>query len=268
MDKADNTLMDDEMDDLNEDTTLEEEESVESEIESDDIEDTDDAVGEETEDEDVEEKISKTKAFSNRLNKERETLRNQIEAEALKKLDAIAKSRNFESWSELEEYDEKEKISNMGIENPDEFKSYIDDLISKNPIVKEAQEVLNKQKQADLEDYVKSQMKEITKLDPSIKTLNDLVTLDHYSDFSNKLDKGYSLVDAYKVTYFNRITEKSKESALNNLEGKSHLKSTSGKGSTSVRVPQDIIDTYRKNIPDMTDDEIRKHYSNFINAEK
>ena len=220
----------------------------------------------------VEEKVSKTKAYSERLNKDRENIKNELklelEREAQAKLDAIAKARNFDSWAELEEFDQTERITGMGIDDPNEFKKMINDLIVNNPIVQEAQKVLNKQKKEDQEVYIKTQISEINKLDNSIKTINDLVKLDKYDEFTEKLDKGYSLVDAYKLTYFdkikNNVAEDTKQNVLTNLESKSHLKNTAGKGSKDVYVPDEVMATYKKNMPDMSEEEIRKHYSHAI----
>lgn len=264
--EADNALYTDEIDITNEEV----ENLPESIDENTEYEDTDNADSEESlEDiDEVEEKVSKTKAYSERLNKDREKLRLELEKEAQAKLDAIAKARNFDSWAELEEFDQTEKITGMGIDNPDEFKKMINDLIINNPIVQEAQKVLNKQKKEDQEVYIKTQISEINKLDNGIKTINDLVKLDKYDEFTEKLDKGYSLVDAYKLTYFdkikNNVEEDAKQNTLTNLESKSHLKNISGKGSKDVYVPDEIMATYKKNMPDMSEEEIRKHYSRAI----
>ena len=216
----------------------------------------------------VEETISKTKAYSERLNKDREKMQRELEEQYEEKLNMIAKSRNFDSWEELEEYDRSEKISNMGIDNPDEFKKMVDEMIKQNPVVLEAQRVIESKKKEDQDAYIKEQITEISKLDKNVKSLNDLVALDKYNEFASKLDKGYSLVDAYKLTYFDRIknneVESAKESVISGLEGKSHLKTIGGKGSKDVNVPDDIYATYKKNMPDMSDEEIKKHYSSSI----
>lgn len=266
--EADNASYTDEIDIINEEV----ENLPESVDENTEYEDTETADSEESlEDiDEVEEKISKTKAYSERLNKDREKLKLELEKEAQAKLDAIAKARNFDSWAELEEFDQTEKITGMGIDNPDEFKKMINDLIVSNPIVQEAQKVLDKQKKEDQETYIKTQISEINKLDNSIKTINDLVKLDKYDDFTEKLDKGYSLVDAYKLTYFdkikNNVVEDVKQNVLTNLESKSHLKNTAGKGSKDVYVPDEVMATYKKNMPDMTEEEIRKHYARAIDT--
>lgn len=238
-------------------TDVEEVDSTNTETEVETV--TDVADGEENE------KKARTKAYSERLNNEREKIRKEVETEQKTRLDNIAKARNFDSWEELEEYDEQERLRNMGIEDSSEFKTFLNELITKNPIVKEAQTILTKQKEADKENFLKEQITTISQIDKSIKTLDDLVKLDRYDEFAAKIDKGYDLVDAYKITYFDKIKtnniEAAKQTVLNNIDSKSHLKSATGVSGKEVHVPEDIMAMYRKNIPGMSDADIRKHYA-------
>ena len=217
-------------------------------------------------------KKSPTKLYSERLNKERDKIRNELRSEVEKenkaKLDAIAKSRNFESWDELEEYDEAEKITQLGISDSNEFKSLLDTLISKNPIVKEAQDILLKQKKAENEKFLKNEVLAISKVDSSIKTFDDLVNLDKYDELLNKVNAGYSLSDAYKLLYFDKIKSvdinAAKQEVLTGLDSKSHLKTASGNAGKEIHVPEDILAMYKKNIPGMSDADIRAHYAKSI----
>lgn len=213
-------------------------------------------------------KKAETKAFSERLNKERERIRLELEAEQKAKLDAIARARNFESWEELEEYDEQERLARFGVEDTDEFKLFIDDLISKNPIVKEAQAILAQQREKEKETFIKEQITAISQIDNSIKSLDDLVKIDRYDDFKDKVDKGYSLVDAYKIIYFDKIKlneiEAAKQNVLNNIDSKSHMKNATGASGKEIHIPEDVMAMYKKNIPNMSEAEIRKHYAKYI----
>lgn len=256
--EADNTIIDENIDDL--DVELDTNEETDLNIESETDDSTVNANGNEEND-----KKASTKAYSERLNREREKIRSEIEQESKNKLDAIAKARNFTSWEELEEYDEQERLEKMGIENTAEFKTFLDTLISKNSIVKEAQMILETQKAQDKQRFITEQITAISKIDSSIKTLDDLTTLDRYDEFASKIDKGYTLVDAYKLVYFDKLKsgdiEKAKQTAINNIDSKSHMKSTQGASGNDIHVPAEIIAMYKKNIPGMSDADIRKHYA-------
>ena len=211
---------------------------------------------------------STTKKYSERLNKDREKIQEELEKKQEEKLNSVAKSRGFDSWTELEEFSEQQRLENLGVTDKDEFKSLLDELIAKNPIVQKAQEVLASQEQKNKEVFIKEQITEINKLDNNIKTLDDLVKLDRYEDFSKKVEKGYDLIDAYKTTYFDKIktneVESVKQNVLNNLGSKGHLKTATGKGGNDVFVPDEVMAMYKKNMPNMSDNEIRKHYGKYV----
>ena len=247
------------------------EEAVDTEI-ADGEEIVEETIEEETiEEEIVDEKKIRTKAFSERLNQEKRKMEEAIRQEQENKLNAIAKSRGFDSWEELEAYDEQQKLERLGVVDHDEFKSLLDEIVSKNPTVKKAQEILKQQEEERKNVYIKTQIAEISALDSDIKTIDDLVKLDRYDEFKTRLDKGYELADAYKAVYFDKIkmrdAESVKQRTLNNLENKSHLKTAGGKSSTDVHIPSDILAMYKKNLPKLTEAEIRKHYAKYVKGE-
>lgn len=226
------------------------------------------AVEEPVEDEE-EVKRKTTKAFSERLKQEKKLLEHQIKEENDKKLEKIAKSRGFDSWQELEEYDKKEKLQTMGINDPEAFNSVLDDAISNNPIVQEAKQILESQKQKEQDTIITEAITEISKIDPEIKSIKDLIALDNYEEFYALVQRGYSLPDAYKVFAFDKITGKKADSAaqnvIRNIDSKGHLKTVAGNKTNEIVIPDEILASYKKNMPDMTDDEIRKHYNSFLN---
>lgn len=254
-DVADNTSEEDDIDEF----------AIEDENIDNNTEDTGTANSKELDNED---KKASTKAYSERLNNERKKMKEEIESEFKEKLNSIAKARNFESWEELEEYDEHERLEKMGVEDPDQFKEYLNTLITNNPIVKKAQEVLSKREQEERDEFISGQIKEINKLDDTIKTIDDLAKIDRYDEFTKKIDKGYSLTDAYKLVYFDKIKttdiEAAKQTVLNNIDSKSHLKSTTGNSGKEIYVPEDIMAMYKKNIPNMSEADIRKHYAKMV----
>lgn len=248
-------------------------------IEEDEVDEIEEEVSE-TEVEELEEeeeipaksKKDSTKEYSERLKKERENIRKEEEVAVQTKMETFAKNRGFDSWKEMEEYDESERLQKIGVTDIDTFKKYVSDSINANPVVMEAQKIIDAQKEKDKELYVKDQISQISALDDSIKSLDDLAELDKYDEYIEKVKKGMTFVDAYKVIYFDKLASKKSEAvkieALNNVNSKKHMKSTTGAGNVSnITVPADIFAMYKKNIPNMTDAEIRKHYAKSIGGE-
>ena len=248
------------------------EEAVDTEIADGNEVNTEETVVTENDSEEViDEKKLKTKAFSKRLNEEREKIRLEIEYEQNKKLDQIAKGRGFESWSELEEYSEKERIERLGVTDEEGFRSLLDELVAKNPTVQKAQQLLAQQEEERKVEFIKTQVKEINNLDSDIKTFDDLTKLDKYDEFAEKVEKGYTLADAYKLVYFDKLQNKAtlstKQQVLNNIDSKSHMKTASGNSATEIHIPSDIMAMYKKNLPKLSEAEIRKHYANYMRGE-
>lgn len=216
---------------------------------------------------DNDKKIS-TKAFSERL--KREKLKLQKDAEDKKKadLDNIAVSKGFKNWKDFEQSNRKEKLEKIGIEDEETFTSLIDDTVTNNPIVLEAQRVIEAQREREQKAVLDSAINEISAIDPDIKSLNDLLALDNYNEFYDLVERGYALPDAYKIISFDKLSNKKAASAaqtvINNVNSKGHITTTKGTQTKEITVPDEILAGYRKNNPDMSEDEIRKHYSKFV----
>lgn len=223
----------------------------------------DDTIGEDHD------KISKTKAFSKRLNEERAKIAKAEEDKTQAKLDEVAKERGFGSWSELEEYDRREKIESLGIVDGEAFDKVLSEAISKNPIVQDAKKIVESNMQKEQFEVIDAAISEIGELDPDIKSIDDILSMDKYDDLFDLVKKGASLVDAYKVVELDKIAEYKVKNItkdkITNMNSKNHLKSVKGGGSSSVTVPEDILAHYKKNNPNMTEDDIRKHYNDYIN---
>lgn len=216
---------------------------------------------------DNDKKIS-TKAFSERL--KREKLKLQKDAEDKKKadLDNIAISKGFKNWKDFEQANRKEKLEKIGIEDEETFTSLIDDAVTNNPIVLEAQRVIEAQREREQKAVLDAAIHEISAIDPDIKSLNDLLALDNYNEFYDLVERGYALPDAYKIISFDKLSNKKAASAaqtvINNVNSKGHITTTKGTQTKEITVPDEILAGYRKNNPDMSEDEIRKHYSKFV----
>ena len=209
-----------------------------------------------------------TKAFSNRLKKEREKIEKEYAEKKQKELDEIAVSRGFKDWNELSDYSNQEKLEQIGIKDPKVFNEYVSDLVSKNPSVIEAQRIIESAKEKEQEELIKSAISEINSFDPDIKSVEDLFKMPNYDEYYDLVGKGYSLTDAYKIVAFDKITNNKAASAAqvvkNNIDSKGHMKSMTGNATTEVIVPEDVLAMYHKNLPNMSEQEIKDHYKKYI----
>ncbi len=147
----------------------------------------------------------------------------------------------------------------------------IDAMIDSHPAVlkaKEAAEGFESAKQQSQDTAAKvhldSQIGEIMKFDPDIKGIEDIMALSNYEDLKGYVRKGLTLVEAYKLTNMEKLTNKTAkaaaQSAYNKSASKEHLTSSASRGQGENPVPKGVMDMYRK-ITKLSDKEIREHYA-------
>lgn len=211
--------------------------------------------------------IDKTKAFSNRLKEKTEEIEHQYQ----EKLDKIAKSKGFDSWEKFEAHVEQEKLDDLGVQDKDKFKEFIDTVIDKNPKILEAEKIIQENKEKEREKYVLEQVEMINKLDSKIKSLDDISNLPNCDGIIDKVNKGYSLYDAYVLENLSNIKletlNAAKANVINNVNSKGHIKTSSGGSNQQHTVPNDILAMYRKNMPKWSDQQIIDHYNKTLGDE-
>lgn len=173
----------------------------------------------------------------------------------------------FDALEAQESVVHEQALSSAGIDP-----KIIQDMIQNSPAVRELSTIKERlqaeEKQREFAlglDYVTREVKEISKLDPSIKTNDDLDKLDKISEIIELCStRGLTVSQAYKQVYFDDIlsrqTSRSKQSAINQVKGKSHLQQAGGlnEGDNEVFVPESTLKTLREYYPDLSDSELKK----------
>ena len=128
----------------------------------------------------------------------------------------------------------------------------IDRMIASNPVVMQAQQVIEQNKMVGAEQQLMSDSAEIGKIDPSIKSIQDLSELPNFPEMLSRVERGESLVDAYKVVNFNNFMqhtdEAARQKAINQMRGKSHLPSPSTAVTPEpddIEVPAEIMSSWK-----------------------
>ena len=183
----------------------------------------------------------------------------------------IRTRKEYEDWQQAFQTQQMQQKLKAGELTPE----LIQQLISQNPAVIQAQQLLNqrnqeqaRQEQQRQQDQIREEITEIGKLDSRIREAKDLVNLpeEEYAAFRRYVDKGYGFLDSWRLSHMDQITEQraqqARQQALANSRGKEHLRS-SGKsqGTGAVNVPPEIMRNYRLFNPKATDAEIQAHYN-------
>ncbi len=114
---------------------------------------------------------------------------------------------------------------------------------------------------------IDSQVAEIGRLDPSVKSLEDILRSDVGYRFRQYVatNPGTNLVEAYKAVAQPRIQAAERaaaeQTARNRIDSKAHLSSTTQRGSGSSPVPKAELEIYRALMPGVSDAEFERHYN-------
>ncbi len=214
----------------------------------------------------IDDNIDKTKAFSKRLSEERAKIEREYadkEANIILKNNKFAQDRGFKDFDDMQEYAEQEKLKTLGVQDTEAFKDVLNQYIENNPTVLEAKEVIKKQQLENGTRLLNEQISEISKIDADIKSFDDIYKMENRETFDNLIKKGYSMVDAYKISNFEKLSSKTsakaKQQVLNGINSKEHLKTSSGAAGSDIIVPTEIMAQYKES--GLTEDEARKHYA-------
>jgi len=181
----------------------------------------------------------------------------------------IATKAEFDAWSKAESEAQMQRDIADGNFTPE----MLHKAISENPVIKQAEERERQRNVEAMDARVQVELTEISKLDPSVKTLEDIMKLPTAPAFVDMVKvKGYNFLDAFKLANYDRLTAAksaresaaAKQQALANAQSKDHLNAAAaarGGGSSTVPVPDNVKKMYRELHPKMTDDEIRNDYN-------
>lgn len=136
----------------------------------------------------------------------------------------------------------------------------INRMIAQNPVVMQAQQVIEQSQIVAAENAVQRDIAEITKFDPNIKGINDLAALPNFPEMLDRVQRGMSLVDAYKIANYGNTKDAARQQAINQMRGKDHLATQSGveQDEEYVEVPAEIMSRWKSE--GKTEKQIRELY--------
>lgn len=165
---------------------------------------------------------------------------------------------------EIQQKNEREaELRNKGVD-PD----MVNRMIENNPLVRQAKQVIEKSKETEANMQIIRDVEEISKIDPSIKTMQDIANLPNCDEIIARVERGASLVDAYKAANFDVLLNKrdasARQMAINEMRGKSHLNTPNSVAQTddSVDVPVDILNRWKSE--GKTEKQIKELYNTVI----
>ena len=168
----------------------------------------------------------------------------------------------------LEALDAQQRLeTNRRLEENGIIPAIIENAINNNPVVMQAQEILRMNQIEQAKISMQNDITEISKLDASIKTIDDLGNKPYAQDLISYVNSGLSLIDAFKLANFesliNQKSEASKQAAINQAKGKAHLSATDGISNSDelLDIPENEISKWKAFFPDASMKELKEKYN-------
>lgn len=189
--------------------------------------------------------------FNQRIQQERQAAKDEMVRQMYEgQLDPYT-HKPITSEADLQAYQqayqrEQEQLTRNQMQQAGLDPDILDRMIENNPKVKRAEQLTAQFEAAEGERKMNEAIKEISHLDPSVTDVAALANHPNAPVFNEYVNRGYSLVDAFRLANFDQLTGKkaaaAKQQAMNNVNGKSHLTTTAGNagGDDIVIDPQEM----------------------------
>lgn len=142
----------------------------------------------------------------------------------------------------------------------------LDRIIEASPQMKKAKEREEQYAKAETERRLSEELSEIAGIDPTVKSFDDLAGQENFGEVLAKVQRGYSLVDAYKLANMDKLASSkaaaAKQKAMNSAASKAHMQPLGNNaGKAPIPVPKETLEYYHRFCPNMSDEDITKHYN-------
>lgn len=177
----------------------------------------------------------------------------------------------FQSWDQKYRASQLEAQLKSGKLTPEA----LEQAITAHPLMQQAQKIVQQQEasakaQQEAADKARidAEIAQISKEDPSIQSVADLLKMPTAAQFREYVNKGYSFRDAYYLANRERIAqqqaEAAKQQAMRNASSKDHLKGSGNvRGSGADSVPPAQMAMFRRMNPGASDAEIQRFYNDY-----
>ena len=162
---------------------------------------------------------------------------------------------------------QRQQLQEKGID-PDMLSQIVNQQVENNPVVRQAQEVMQRTINDQSNQMITEDLKEIMRIDPNVKSIDDIAKLPNVSQILSLTQTGMRFSDAYKVanmdSLINNKAGAAKQAAINNMKGTQHLNATNNinaNNDSSVDIPSSELTNWQDAYPDLSMAELKKKYN-------
>lgn len=159
-----------------------------------------------------------------------------------------------------EELKAKQQLEENGIDP-----NIIDNLIANNPKIRQAEMVMAEASRQNTIMEINNDIAELGKLDPSIKSLNDVPP--NVIEMVMSSNGAINLTNAYKIINYGRMSDSKEaaitQNAINQAKGKTHLNPVNGVATPDegVEIPSNVLAMWKDTFPDKSNAELKALYN-------
>lgn len=143
----------------------------------------------------------------------------------------------------------------------------LESLIQNNPVIREAQQVIEQNRQKETNAAIMADVMELSQMDSSIRTLADVPR--------EVIEKcmslpGLRLTDAYRLVTYGKVSASKEaainQAAINQAKGKQHMAPMDGISTPDglVDIPKSEVGMWKEMFPDKTMKELKKLYNDTL----
>ena len=128
----------------------------------------------------------------------------------------------------------------------------------------EAEAAKQKANSAVFAANMQQEMEAIRKIDPSIKSTDDIIRKETGPEYARYVRMGLKPSEAFRLANYDAIRDRDRnaaeQAARNAAAGKSHLQGTQTSGGQALAVPEEYKRNMRRFVPGITEEEIAKQF--------
>lgn len=169
----------------------------------------------------------------------------------------------FEALEAQERVNARREIEERGVDP-----KLIDRLISQNPVIMQAQQIMQENSRREGETELDREIAEISKMDPAIKTLEDIARMATFPQFDEYMRRGFRPTEAYRLANFDSLMQRdaaaTRQATINAAKGKTHLApfgGVNGPQTQMVEIPQAERALWESAYPELSYKELREKYN-------
>lgn len=175
----------------------------------------------------------------------------------------------FDAMAAQERVNARAQMQEKGIDP-----SIIDSMIANSPVIRQAKAATAELNGLRAQQMLENDYKEILELDPSLNSTDEILNDPMMPLMMDKVARGMSLVDAYKIVNFDKLSSQkgqaAKQAAINQVKSKNHLATGAALNVADAgdEIPSNLVEKFKENFPEKSMKELKALYNMAIKAKK